>query len=338
MSVLTAAGLGLAFGVAGTASARWLAWRLGWLSEPNPLIAQHRRPVAYLGGLGLAIATILALALASRSALASEMHVLGPALLFLALGLVDDVRPISAASKLGLQAVAAAIAVGAGVTGNFLGNPLVDGALSLLWIVVLVNAFNVIDVCDGLLAGIAVVFFAFTTIAAPAHAMLAACLVGACLGFLAFNRPRASIFLGDGGSLFLGFLAAAISLTPGPDRGGPRYAIAVVLALALPLFEAFFLAFVRTARGLPWWRGSRDHFALRLQSVGFSTWGTDLVAWTSAGLLTTLALALPALPSSQLVPACAFVLIAACGAALWLAFHTEPRLPAWSGSRTRAKP
>jgi UDP-GlcNAc:undecaprenyl-phosphate GlcNAc-1-phosphate transferase len=256
--------------------ARRLAWRTNFLAQPNPLVASHRCAVPYLGGLAIALAMLVAGAWCARDSILAPAV---PALAFLGLGLADDRLALAPAPKFGLQVLAAVLAVVAGARGAFTGLPLLDGMLSALWILVLVNAFNFVDVCDGLLAGLALVFFAFALVAIPRGGDLAALASGATLALLTANRPPARIYLGDAGSHLLGFLAAWLCLSPGP---GARTLARDATALAIPLAELVFITSVRIAKGLPWWKGSPDHFALRLQARGWSSWRVDVAAWAAA--------------------------------------------------------
>lgn len=273
--------------IAGTWVARAVALRLGFVSHPNPIVPQHTRPVAYLGGAGVAVGVAAALAVASLSGAKPVVppFVWLPALLFLALGVFDDLRPFRAATKLLLQSGVAALAVILGFRAGFSSITLLDAAAGFLWIITLVNAVNVTDVCDGLVAGVSVPLFLAIALLNPARAPLALAVAGACAGFLVFNRPPATIFLGDGGSHLLGFLAAA--LTPLSTRSFP----AALLVTGVFLFELLFLIFVRTWKGLRWWLGSRDHFALRLQAAGLSKAQTDLVAIAAGIVVAAMAVA-----------------------------------------------
>jgi len=273
--------------IAGTWLARSLALRLGFVSHPNPIVPQHTRPVAYLGGAAVAVGVAVALAVASLSGAKAivPLFVWLPALLFLALGLFDDLRPFSAMRKLLFQSGVAALTVILGFHAGFSGIALIDAVAGFLWIIVLVNAFNVTDVCDGLVAGVSVPLFLAVSLLNPARASLALAVAGACVGFLVFNRPPATIFLGDGGSHLLGFLAAA--LTPLSSRSFS----AALLVTSVFLFELTFLVFVRTRKGLRWWLGSRDHFALRLQAAGLSKVQTDLVAIAAGIVVAAMAVA-----------------------------------------------
>jgi UDP-GlcNAc:undecaprenyl-phosphate GlcNAc-1-phosphate transferase len=164
-------------------------------------------------------------------------------------------------------------------------------------------------VCDGLVAGLAVIALALVG-ASGAQGALPWITIGACLGFLAFNRPPASIFLGDGGSLLLGFLVAAALIPTGRLAGATPWAAtwpaiwptiwkdvaAALLATGVLLFEAVLLVHSRVRKGIPWWRGSPDHFSLRLQAHGFTRLQTDAIAWGAATGMCAVAFLLPRLP------------------------------------------
>ena len=283
----------LTAGLLGTMMVRVVALRLGFVNHPNPIIPQHTRAVAYLGGVGVAVGIVFGLAtLALLGGAAPSWTLLLPALLFLTLGVADDLVVLAPAHKFALQALIAALAVGSGIGARLTGVAPLDAAISWLWLVTLVNAFNLTDVCDGLLASLAMVAFVALALLDPPHAGWAIAIAGACLGFLFLNRPPARIFLGDAGSHLLGYLAGALSLQAARDAHQPMAVMAAGLAIVgVPLFELAFLVVVRTRRGAPWWKGSPDHFSLRLQAAGFSRGRTDLmacgfaVAWATCGLL-----------------------------------------------------
>jgi UDP-GlcNAc:undecaprenyl-phosphate GlcNAc-1-phosphate transferase len=284
----------LAGGFAGTFLARAFARRFGIMNAPNPIVPQHVRPVAYLGGVGVAIGVAAGFATLAWLGRPVALGFVLPAFLFLVLGLVDDLRLLSPAMKFGWQSLIAALAVAMGVRASLTGIALLDDGMSWLWIVAVVNAFNLTDVCDGLVASISVVMFTALALLDPSHAGVAGLVAASALGFLAWNRPPASIFLGDSGSHLLGFLAAALTLAVPRDLGLPLLTwCACGWILGVPLFEGSFLTLVRSRKGLPWWKGSPDHFSLRLQAAGLSRVRTDLVAcavaaaWAASGVLMT---------------------------------------------------
>lgn len=322
----SAAAFTLAIGSAmsGTLLARTFAIRIGFMSFPNPIVAQHRRPVAYLGGAGvftgyMAAATCVSLGNPATFSLAMHRFAL-PAFLFLILGISDDLKAFSFPLKFGLQCAIAVISV---LLGNRFGNSPEDVCVSTLWILTLVNAYNFIDVCDGLAAGVSVIglaALAFHKAAGGIHP-LAAC--GATLGFLVFNFPPASIFLGDAGSHLLGFLIASFSMTLVGDGRVWPYGPEIILISAVPLFELVFITCVRIRKHIPWWRGSPDHFSLRLQAIGLTRLQSDLCGWSVAALAAVAGLSLEYL-STALCLWCistALVILIACAGLL---FHYEP--------------
>jgi UDP-GlcNAc:undecaprenyl-phosphate GlcNAc-1-phosphate transferase len=264
------------------------ARRFGIVNQPNPIVPQHTRPVAYLGGVGIALgigatAVILAWLSPGRAVeIPASIALGGP--MFLAIGLVDDLRPFRPLAKLLCQGAAATGVVAATGPAPLIGAPLVDGALAVVWIVVVVNALNVTDVCDGLAGGLAAVSLvglaAFGTGASP-FAWIAA---GAVVGFLVLNSPPAKIFLGDAGSHLLGFLLADLTLRYASVSGAISAPLVMLLVVVVPLFEVALIVARRVRQGIPWWRGSPDHFALLLQAAGLSKWRVDLIAWGAAML------------------------------------------------------
>lgn len=266
---MIALALGCVGGLAGTWLARAIAWRYAIVARPNPIVPQHQRPVAYLGGIGIAVGAAIGLAVGGVAV--SPAFALGAAAYTL-LGALDDVRPLEPLGKLVAQTSVASVV--AAISGAGAG----EAALAAAWIVVVVNAVNLTDVCDGLVGSLAL---AALIAAAVATGDAAAPVLGAAtLGFLWFNRPPATIFLGDAGSHLLGFAIAYAWL---PAASWPR-AAAAVLGAGVFLLELGFLVIVRWHRGLPFWRGSPDHLALRLQAAGLSKQRTIAAA---------LALALP---------------------------------------------
>jgi len=311
-AVLSAGALG---GALGTWLVRGLARRAGFVAKPNPIVPQHRAPTAYLGGVGIAVGIATTMLLVPDTC--GRAFVL-PAAGYLALGLWDDLRPLRPLSKLIFQLALAGLAAWLARGGGPSGIGALDAALRVAWIVLLVNAVNVTDVCDGLAGGIAAIGFTFLGAWNPGMRPLAWGLAAACAGFLVFNRPPASIFMGDAGSHLLGY---ALAWTSFPLLGRWPDGLMAVAAVAPFLFEVTFLIVVRTRRGMAWWRGSPDHFALRMQAAGLSRRRTVALSWTAAAVVGVLASWLPsASPVSHAVFGAG--LAAAAGAfAAWLLRH-----------------
>ena len=237
---------------------RVIALRLGALDSPGGRRV-HRRPTARLGGLGIfwgfGVALLLAVYTESsaRSALNSSalgaIGLLAGAGLMLITGLLDDVRGLGPIPKLGVQLAAAMCVYLAGWRVEFVGIPGVGawpaGVMSLPltvgWLVFVTNAVNLIDGLDGLAAGIVLVAaLGVFALVGPnaATGILAIVLAGALLGFLWFNLSPALIFMGDAGSLFVGFAIAALTLRTAMRAGPQAFPIVPLLLLAVPLADA----------------------------------------------------------------------------------------------------
>lgn len=273
-----------------THACRHVAARIGMLAYPNPIVAQHVAPVPYLGGLAVALAALLTIGLAwwypalrgSQAALPSSLLVVG-GITFLLLGLADDARPLSPFRKLGLQtALAFALLLGLAPTHGLPASP-VWLVLGTVWVVTIANAVNVTDVCDGLVAGLSCIALIVIAWTRPDSALWARCLLGACGGFLIVNWPPARIYLGDAGSHLLGYTLAVMTLPdPASIRVVPGSLLFGPLLLGVFLFELSFITTMRLNKGLKWWKGSPDHFALRTQAAGFSKVSTVLGACAAA--------------------------------------------------------
>lgn len=218
-------------------------------------------------------------------------------------GLLDDRKPMAPWPKLFLQLALAALLVGGGeclAPGGFrvltfLGNFPAPGfflsvAVSIIWIVALTNAFNFLDHMDGLSAGVAFISAAIFLIAAVANGQWFICamlilFLGSVLGFLFYNFPPASIFMGDGGSMLLGFILAALTirttfLPPGAAFANRWYALlAPLIILAVPLYDFVIVSVLRIARGRSPMQGDTNHFSHRLTRHGFTQRGAVLVIY-----------------------------------------------------------
>ncbi len=294
-SLLLLAGLLLATAAAGMAATRlsiFLSHRLGVLDRPDPR-KSHRKPVAYLGGLGILIgfmAGVLLLAVVKPSMTAVQggpllTILLGAVGIFL-VGFWDDVRPIPAWGKLCLQIAVASAMWFAGVRVETVSygfdeamdlGALISYAITVGWYVGLMNAMNLVDGLDGLAGGIAFIvalaLVGVSLVILPSPevilgAFLAVMTAGAVLGFLTFNWHPAKTFMGDGGSLLLGYLlatAALISSTKTPTL----LALSIPLvALGLPIFETSFSFLRRAVERRHPFEPDRRHLHYRLLDLG----------------------------------------------------------------------
>jgi UDP-GlcNAc:undecaprenyl-phosphate GlcNAc-1-phosphate transferase len=198
-------------------------------------------------------------------------------LAMLALGLIDDVRELSVLHKFTVQLIAATLLIAMGTRTHivFFSTPL-NIVLTYLWLLGITNAFNHLDVMDGVAGGIGVLvscgFMSVALYNADAHTAIAACALAAALSvFLLFNIPPARVYLGNGGSHFLGFFLGALALHISyAPLERPAALCAPLLILGVPLLDTAFLVFMRTHRKiLPFYK-SNDHLVLRLRAAGCS--------------------------------------------------------------------
>jgi len=259
--------------LAGTPVLRRLAMATDLVDKPGNH-KSHHIPTPYLGGVGVVFAVLGGAALDSRipkgvAALVFSAAILGT------VGLLDDDRNVDPRYRLVAQLAAAGVAAAVGVRIHATGVVAGDVVLTMLWIVGVTNALNLMDNMDGLAAGVAAVTAAAVFPLAilgqqPVLATLAAAMVGGCLGFLAYNRPPASIFLGDAGSLFLGFTVAVLTIEVTPQLVPPLGFAVPLLILGLPVLDTSTVTLARLRRGRSILEGGRDHLSHRLVALGLS--------------------------------------------------------------------
>jgi len=276
LRVLLAFLLSTLLSLALTPLARAIARRLRLVAPPKE-DRWHRQPTALLGGPAIALASLAAFLIANGFQVRGLFLAwVGGALAISLLGLLDDVIGLRPASKLIGQIVAALIPIYAGL-GISVFHPLLSFWITLFWIAAITNAFNLLDNMDGLAAGIAAIAAGFLIVHALqagnfALAVAAGSVCGAALGFLVFNFQPASIFMGDGGSLFLGFSLGALSLMDLGSRPLVSFSIIAVplFVLAIPIFDTALVTVLRVANRRSIAQGGRDHSSHRLVSLGLS--------------------------------------------------------------------
>ncbi|MBX3192533.1 MAG: hypothetical protein KF819_36430 [Labilithrix sp.] len=294
MDLLLAYGwsLAIAFGtsVACTLAVRTLARRRGWVAKPRP-DRWHRKPTALFGGVGI-YGGFLAAYLIRRpiAGMNGDAILVACASGMFALGLVDDKVQLKPYAKLVGQIICATTLTLMGLHLNWLSNPILDRGLTIFWLVGVTNALNLLDNIDGAAAGIAAISGAFLIYFCHAagraeSAALAAALTGAALGFLVFNFNPASIFMGDCGSLFVGFFLGGLSLV-NSQVGARRNIVAVlaipVLLLLLPIVDTTLVTITRRFHGRPISQGGRDHTSHRLVAIGMSERRATITLWLIA--------------------------------------------------------
>ncbi len=261
--------------VAGRLARRW-----AMLDHPASHKA-HAQATPYLGGVAVAAGLILVGSFAADAS-GQLLTILLCAVAISAMGLVDDWRTVRPSVKLIVESAAGAALWGAGIRAGLFGVPALDFVLTLTWVIVVTNAVNILDNMDGVASGV-VVLSATGLFAIAAKqgdylvASMALAVAGACMGFLPHNYPPARIFLGDAGSLLLGFLLASLGLKLDllGANGLIRSSVAVLI-VAVPLFDMLLVVISRTRAGRPVYVGGTDHSAHRLSSLG---WSDRRVAW-----------------------------------------------------------
>jgi UDP-GlcNAc:undecaprenyl-phosphate GlcNAc-1-phosphate transferase len=229
----------------------------------------------------------------------------------LALGIADDLRGAPPLAKLGIQASAAMVlfhfGFGVPIITNPFGPPIQSGAfnlpLTVAWVLLVMNAINLIDGLDGLASGVVLIASGALWWVGRTHGnfyvlFISSLLIGVTLGFLRYNFPPARVFMGDTGSQFLGLTLAAVSLLDGRKGTTTVTLLFPLVAMAVPIADGL-LAFVRRLiRGQPIFRADSEHIHHRLLRLGLSQRDAVLVLWFVAGYSGVMAVVLAALPTS----------------------------------------
>jgi UDP-GlcNAc:undecaprenyl-phosphate GlcNAc-1-phosphate transferase len=262
--------LAMLLGLYFTPVAREAALRFGIVDRPDGRLKQQVDPVPYLGGLAVFLAFLVALGLV----LEFDRVLLGILLagtLTLLVGLVDDFGVLTPLAKLFGQGVAVFALLRSGAVIELVDVP--EGLrwpLAALWLLGVCNAFNLLDIMDGLAAGVGALIGLAIGVAAVvtgqyALAAAALALAGALTGFAVFNFHPARIYLGDAGSLATGLTLAALALAVRWSEVSPAGFLAPLAIFAVPLADTVYVTLLRARAGRPFWHGSPDHFPLRLR-------------------------------------------------------------------------
>jgi UDP-GlcNAc:undecaprenyl-phosphate GlcNAc-1-phosphate transferase len=251
---------------------RQLAQRTGFLAQPDPRRV-HISPTPMMGGVAIYTGIVAALVMAGTGPLRELLGVVGGATLLLGIGLWDDRRDLQPAVKLAGQILAAGLLIWSGVQVTLFHQQWQNIALTIFWVVGICNAINFLDNMDGLAAGISAVasgfFFALALVEELGLvASLAAAVLGACIAFLYYNFNPATLFMGDAGSLVLGFVLAVlgIKLEFAGRPLGVTWMIPIII-LGLPIFDTTLVVLSRIRRRKPIYEGGKDHTSHRLMQV-----------------------------------------------------------------------
>lgn len=270
----------------------------------------HKKPTAMLGGLAIFLATtIISLAFVPHTP--EYWIILGGSSFMFLVGLIDDIFHIKPYQKLIGQLVSAAILIGYGLVLPWTDSQIANIVITSFWLIGITNAINLLDNMDGLAAGIsAIACFALAVGVGDTNSvelLLLSVFIGALVGFLVFNFNPASIFMGDCGSLFVGFLLASsvmINQTGGRSRSVFTILAVPVLTLFVPIFDTTFVTVLRKIWGRKASQGGRDHTSHRLVALGLTEKSAVLLLYglaLSAGVLSIIVRQLDTVQSIALV-------------------------------------
>ena len=293
--------LSFVFSLYWTPVMRKAALQLGIVDQPDGKLKTHGEAVPYFGGLAVYIAFLLTVGVFTDFG-QETLGLLLAGSIALMVGLIDDFGVLTPTQKLLGQMLAALVLVKSGTYIKLVFLPeWLAIFLTVLWILAVTNAMNIIDILDGLAGGVAIIAAISIAIAnfmsgRDSVAFLSLVLAGATLGFLRHNFHPARIFLGDAGSMFIGFMLAALSMNAGYTRVNLLAVISPVLILGIPLFDLALVMFIRWRSGHPVTKGSPDHFALRLRRCKLSVRETAITTYVIGLLLSGAALVISQIP------------------------------------------
>ena len=300
--IVLALAVGFLIAFASTPTVIVLAHKIKALDIPRDERRVHKKPIPLIGGLAIFygfVVSVLCFAVIDREL----MGILIGSVIMVTVGVVDDMRDLNAKLKLIFQIIAAAIVIYFGVDIQYIANPFVNWfgpqyinlglwsvPITMVWIIGVTNAVNLIDGLDGLAVGVSsiasVALLSLTLISQNVNAaIVTAALAGAGFGFLPYNFNPAKIFMGDTGSTFLGFVLACISIQ-GIMKMYALVSFAVpILILALPIFDTLFAIARRLFTGKSIMAPDRGHLHHRLLDMGFSQKQTVAILYTLTSVL-----------------------------------------------------
>src|SRR6266542_4352704 len=269
-----AVSLALALGL--TPLVRVLARRWGFVAKPK-IDRWHKRPTTIMGGVAIWWAVVLTY-LAFVPHTGQGWVVVGAASFLFLVGMVDDLIHIKPYQKLIGQVIGAAIVVNYGLALPWTRSLPANMLITIFWLIGITNAINLLDNMDGLATGIAAIASCFLTYnfitgGQTTEAVMMAVFAAALLGFLVYNSNPASIFMGDSGSMFIGFFlasAALVNVTGGRSRSFVPVLAIPILVLFIPIFDTTFVTILRKLSGRAASQGGRDHTSHRLVALGMS--------------------------------------------------------------------
>jgi len=269
---------------------RMAARRLGFIAKPKT-DRWHKKPTAMMGGVAIWLAVIITY-LAFVPHTGQGLVVAGSASFLFLVGLVDDWLHIKPYQKLIGQVIGAAIVVNYGLVLPWTRSLPANMVITIFWLIGITNAVNLLDNMDGLATGIAAIASGFLTLNfvssnQPTEALMLAVFTAALVGFLIYNSNPASIFMGDSGSMFIGFFlagSALINVAGGRSRSFVPVLAVPILVLFIPIFDTTFVTILRKLSGRAASQGGRDHTSHRLVALGLSEKRAVLMLYALAAL------------------------------------------------------
>src|SRR5215211_913974 len=255
---------------------REFARRFGFVAKPK-IDRWHKKPTAMLGGVAIWLSVVITSLAFSLQITYGKQILLASTFLFF-VGLVDDLIHIKPYQKLIGQILGAAYVVYYGLTLPWTSSKILNMALAIFWLIGITNAINLLDNMDGLASGIAIIAAGFLALSFVnsgqfTEAMIMLVFAGGLLGFLVYNSNPASIFMGDCGSMFVGFFLASSALmhvSGGRSRSFLPVLAVPILVLFIPIFDTTFVTVLRKLSGRAASQGGRDHTSHRLVALGMS--------------------------------------------------------------------
>jgi UDP-GlcNAc:undecaprenyl-phosphate GlcNAc-1-phosphate transferase len=275
---------------------RAFARRIGVIAKPKT-DRWHKKPTAMLGGVAIWLSVVITIQFLIPPTVYSRVLLQASSFLFL-VGLVDDLVHIKPYQKLIGQILGSAFVVYYGLSLPWTPFVMVNMALAIFWLIGVTNAINLLDNMDGLSSGIAIIAAAFLAISFVntgqyVEALITASFAAALLGFLVYNSHPASIFMGDCGSMFVGFFLASsalVNVSGGRSRSLLPVLAVPILVLFIPIFDTTFVTVLRKLSGRAASQGGRDHTSHRLVALGMSERYAVMMLYGFAALSGLLAL------------------------------------------------
>ena len=287
---------------------RKLAVKIHAIDKPNMARKIQKEPVPYLGGVAIALGTVLvsfsAIVLkdSSLESIGLASSVLVPAILISAMGLWDDLRGLQPWPRLIAQTsvgtAMALILIATDTMGFALGNQFLNAAVSIFWIVGITNSINFFDNLDGGAAGTVAIasFFLFLIANSEGQILVSALAIVVCgstAGFLLWNKSPAKIYMGDAGALFLGIVMGVLTIRLDPGVKPQALSLVIPIALlAIPILDTTVAVTSRLYRGISPFTGGRDHLSHRLMRIGMHRKYAAITLWAASGVYGLLAYAI----------------------------------------------